>query len=169
VLHTRSANMSDVHAVFADLSDISSAEVIADCGSWWKALPKILKLLSLPDAQTEALVDEQGTPLAIFGHYPSKSPEIRTTWFVFSKAFQARGLAVVLASRRRLKALQLFYPGVSFHSYTKSDHPERDRWFSLIGMQWAGLGAKGTHHYVLPKTSDLEPYGLYNPPNPQAS
>jgi hypothetical protein len=157
--------MDDVHTLFSDLSEISTAEVNADCGSWWKALPKVAKLLLLPDSRTDVLLDESGTPLAIFGHYPSKQAHIRTTWFVFSKPFIARGLAATRLARRYLKTLQLSYPRTEFHSYTLSSHPGRDRWFTLIGMTSLGKG-----HYVLPyKISDLEPYGLYNPPNPRAS
>ena len=172
MLSVRSANMDDVHSLFSDLSEISTAEVNADCGSWWKALPKVAKLLLLPDSQTDVLLDESGTRLAIFGHYPSKRPNIRTTWFVFSKPFIARGLAATRLARRYLKTLQLSYPETEFHSYTESTHPHRDRWFVLIGMDVRGTTKSGGGHYVLAEThkiSDLEPYGLYNPPNPRAS
>lgn len=176
MLRFRTADMGDVHTVLADLSEISAAEVIAECGSWWNALPKVAKLLTLTDSQTEALVDETGTALAIFGHYPSKYPGNRTTWFVFSRGFEARGLAATLACRRRGQALQAVYLDTHFYSHTRSSHPFRDRWFRLLGFDYFGVnygGRKdGAHCYVLlesDKTSDLGTDGRYNPEHPRAS
>lgn len=174
MLSFRTADMSDVHAVFADLSDISASEVRKDCGSWWKALPKVSELLQLPDAHTEALVDEKGRALAIFGHYPSENPKVRTTWFVFAKGFSARGLAATLACRERVRALRVFYPGTDFHSFTASDHWERARWFMLLDFQYLGPSENGDHHYILlgrkaRKTRDLKAVGRYKPTNPRAS
>jgi hypothetical protein len=172
VLRFKAADMEDVHTVFADLSPISGAEVIKDCGTWWRALPKVFKLLELPDSQTEALVDEIGMAVALFGHYPGQRSGIRTTWFVFSNEFIARGVAATLACQRRLKGLQLVYPDTVFHSYTVSDHPTRDRWFSLLGFCYLGLMSDDSHAYILPKPDkpdDLEPVGWYNPTHPRAS
>ena len=172
MLSFRAADMEHVHAVFSDLSEISSDEVLKDCGSWWNALPKVAELLTLPDAQTEALVDETDKALAIFGHYPSEFPNARTTWFVFSNEFMARGVASTLACKRRVGSLRRWYPGTRFHTFTGSDHWERSRWFSLLDFQYVGTAADGQHHYVLLETdklSDLQPVGRYNPTNPRAS
>jgi hypothetical protein len=163
------ANAGHVYEVFADLSEISTAEVVAECGNWWKALPKVLTLLSLPNSQTEALMNEQGTALALFGHYPSGvHPLVRTTWFVFSRGFAARGLAVTLACRRRVRALQRAWPNTRFISFTKSNHPERPRWFELLGFFPAGKPGE-SYRYVLPESGDLNEDGQYNPEHPQAS
>ena len=86
-MHFRPADMSDVHEVFSDLSRISASEVADECGSWWAAMPRVRKLLELPNSQTEALVDESGTAIAIFGHYPSQDATARTTWFIFAQGF----------------------------------------------------------------------------------
>lgn len=173
MLTWRGADMADVHAVFADLSDISAVEIISDVGSWWNALPTVQKILVIPDAQTEALVDETNTALAIFGHYPGEGL-LRTTWFVFSRGFQHRGAASMLACRNRLKTLRLFYPDTYFHSFTMSDHLERVRWFALLGFHYTGTTANGEHHYVLlpkdtHKLSDSGAVERYNPTNPRAS
>ncbi len=171
----RAATMGDIHVVFSDLSAISSAEVVAECGNWWKALPRALKLLALYDSQTEALIDKSGTALAIFGHYPSREPLVRTTWFVFSGGFEARGLAVALACRRRVGALLAAYPETCFRSFTRSDHPERDRWFAMLGFDFIGTSYNetgDTHCYVLvgsDKSSDLSTDDQYNPEHPRAS
>jgi len=172
MLTFQAADMAAIHAVFSDLSEVSAEEVIKDCGSWWKALPKVLKLLALPDSQTEALVDESGTALALFGHYPSETPRIRTTWFVFSNGFIARKAMAVLACWKRVDELRLAYPETEFHSYTTSRHSQRARWFSLLGFHFVGLTSDGAQHYVLQesdKTSDLESVEQYNPTNPRAS
>jgi hypothetical protein len=169
MLTFRTAQMSDVHAVFSDLSPISADEVSKDCGTWWKAIPKVAELLTIPDSQTEALVDEAGRALAIFGHYPSTNPKIRTTWFVFSKGFMARGLASTRACERRVKSLRLFYPDVNFHSYTASDHWERTRWFALLDFQYVGTTQDGQHHYILLESGDSGSVERYNPTNPLAS
>lgn len=170
MLRFRAANMGDVHTVLADLSEISTVEVIADCGGWWKALPKVTKLLTLPDSQTEALVDELGVAQAIFGHYPGISPRYRTTWFVFSRGFVVRGAAAALACCRRVRTLRAAYPNTCFQSRTASQHPDRARWFSLLGFHCAIVKLNGTRQYVLPElVSDSGAGGRYNPTNPQAS
>jgi hypothetical protein len=171
VLSFRAATPDDIHTVFSDLSPVSAEEVDQDCGSWWKATSKVLQLLSIKGSQTEGLVDESGTALAIFGHYPTRNAGIRTTWFVFSNKFVARGLAATLACHKRARALQMFYPGVDFRSYTTSRHPDRSRWFSLLGFDYAGV-EDGSHLYILlksDKSSDLGVSGQYNPTHPQAS
>lgn len=171
-MHFRPADMSSVHAVFADLSKISASEVVEECGSWWAALPRVQELLDLPNSQTEALVDESGTALAIFGHYPGQDVTTRTTWFIFSKGFMRKGMAVTAACQKRVKALQAGYPGIAFHSYTRSDHPGRGRWFALLGFRYAGETKAGAHHYILlesDKSGDLGAAGQYNPTNPRAS
>jgi len=172
MLSFRTALMGDIHQVFADLSSISAAEVRRDCGNWWNALPKVQELLQLPDAQTDVLVDEHDRALAIFGHYPSENRNVRTTWFVFSQGFVDRGLAATLACKRRVKLLRTFYPAVSFHSYTASDHWERSRWFSLLDFHYIGTTADGDHHYILTeidKSRDVGAVGRYKPTNPRAS
>lgn len=173
MLHFRKAGAFHVHQVLSNLSEISADEVNAECGSWWGAMSKVKALLDLPDSRTEALVDEAGTALAIFGHYPSAKPLRRTTWFVFSTGFQARGFAAARACRRRLKALEQFYPDTNFHSITRSNHPDRDHWFRLLGFVYGGPTESGAHHYVrlLPdKRRDPEPTGRYNPDHhPRAS
>jgi hypothetical protein len=166
------ANMAHIYTVLVDLSEISTDEVNAECGSWWSAMPKVQALLELPDSQTEALVDETGKALAIFGHYPSKTPLRRTTWFVFSRGFQARGFSAARACRKRVEVLEQFYPETNFHSITRSDHPERDRWFRLLGFVHSGYADNGSYHYVRPlpdKRRDPEPSGRYNPNHPRAS
>jgi hypothetical protein len=60
MLAFRAADIGDVHRVLADLSAISTIEVLEDCGNWWMALPKVKELLALSDAQTEALVTKRG-------------------------------------------------------------------------------------------------------------
>lgn len=170
MLGFRNATPEDIYAVFSNLSYISSVEADAECGNWWKALPKALSLLDISGSQTEVIVDESGTPLAIFGHYPGVKPFVRTTLFVFTNGFMARGIAATLAGRRRIKALQFFYPGVSFHSFTMSAHRKRDLWFSLLGFHYVGI-KDGARHYVLlesDKISDLGLVGQYNPTNPRA-
>lgn len=171
MLGFRTATPEDVYAVLSTLSLISSEEVTAECGNWWKALPKVLTLLDVSNSQTEVLVDESRTPLAVFGHYPGENAFTRTTMFMFTDGFLTRGMAATLACRRRLRALQFFYPSVSFHSYTTSRHPARTRWFSLLGFDYTGI-KDGAHHYALletDKAGDLGRVGQYNPTHPRAS
>jgi hypothetical protein len=166
------ANMAHAYTVLADLSPVSTEEVNAECGNWWAAMPKVQSLLELPDSQTEALIDEKGKALAIFGHYPSTKPLRRTTWFVFSKGFQERGFAAARACRRRVEVLEQHYPRTNFHSITRSNHSDRDRWFRLLGFVCGGVTPEGAHFYVrlLPdKRRDPEPAGRYNPDHPRAS
>jgi hypothetical protein len=169
VLGFRDATPMDVHAIMSDLSDISRAEVEFECGSWWAGVPKVLTMLKIPGSTTEVVMDESGTPLALFGNYPGTHAKSRTTLFVFTDRFIGRGLAAVQAGRRRLKALQFFYPGVRFHSYTTSRHQDRTRWFSLLGYRYVGITKDGMHHYVLPESdSDSKPAKRYSSGNPRA-
>ena len=168
----RKADMVDVHTVFSDLSPVSAEEIEGSYGDWWKALPKVLEMLSIPGSRTDALVDESGTPLAIFGHFPSREAGNRVTWFVFSNTFVARGVAGTRACRKMVQGLETFYPSDTFHSMTTSGHHERSRWFSMLGYQYVGIRAGGLHHYVVlksDKSSDLGHFDQYNPTNPRAS
>lgn len=148
-LFIREARLSDVYDILKDLSEINKRELetIFGTSNWWKAIPLTKEFMAAGPA--DVLV-ENGKPVCILGHMPHSLYTMhRVTWFLGTQSFFDNIAARTVATGRRyLRGVQQRYPGANFYSYSKSDHPQAERWFRALGfvVQWEG----GSKVYVLP-------------------
>jgi hypothetical protein len=124
-----------IYEIVSDASEVTKRE-IHNCGTTaWQLIRDLRNSLSSSKAVT-LLAD--GEPVFVFGHSPGTIHKSRMTWFVAKQRYFELGVRGVLAARRYLKTVKNCYPGVTFESYSYSDHKDVQRWFELLGFarQW---------------------------------
>jgi hypothetical protein len=128
----RRATVEDLYTVVNDPSPITDEEFRAHGLTRWQAL-KISREWYNPQTSDTCFVD--GKPVCVLGHNQHADYKNgRVTWFVSSPAWWALGGKTVRIGRQYWKAQQWKWPGYTFYSFSKSDHPALDRWFTLIGF-----------------------------------
>src|SRR5258706_378797 len=68
------------------------------------------------------------------GHRPGVVTGKRTTWFAAKQKYFDLGASGVLVARNYLRLVKTTWPKTTFESYSFSDHPQCERWFSLLGF-----------------------------------
>lgn len=146
----RQATLADLHAVVSDLSDVSAAEIMENGQTWWDALKLARQLMEKGPA--EALMWD-GEVVAIGGHMGvERDPYTRHIWFLCREVFSQRAVRSTMLAKKYLEWLQALWPGVTFESFTRSQHHHCIRWHSLLGYEFLGDVNGRAHFRLKPRT-----------------
>jgi hypothetical protein len=128
----RRATVEDLYEIINDPSPITDEEFRAHGLTRWQALKVAREWFNQITTDTLYI---GGKPVCSLGHNQHADfKKGRVTWFVSSPAFWTLGARTAALGKRYFRTQQWKWPGYTFYSYSKSEHPDTDRWFTLMGF-----------------------------------
>lgn len=133
-LRRRTTTISHIYAVVNVLSEISRWEIEQFGYTEWTFLKQCHELLDAEGVEIET-VFEDDVPIVVAGTSPHvQDPGVRLVFVLAAQRFFDLGAPMVRYARRQVRRVVDQRPGIAFHAYTASPHPQCDRWLNLLGF-----------------------------------